>query len=47
MLTTTSPFRASTYKGRPAVFDTAARVFYLCATARRAREWARELNEGK
>ena len=36
-----------TYAGRPAVFDTVARVFYTCATHTRAREWARELNEGK
>ena len=37
----------TTYAGRPAVLDTVARVFYACATHTRAREWARELNEGK
>lgn len=40
-------FIPCTYAGRPAVFDTVSRVFYTCATHTRAREWARELNEGK
>ena len=40
-------FVPCTYAGKPAVFDTVARVFYVCATYTRAREWARELNEGK
>ena len=37
----------STESTKPAVFDTVARVFYTCATHTRARELARELNEGK
>jgi hypothetical protein len=40
-------FTPCTYCGKPAVYDTVARVFYTCETMRRARDWARELNEGK
>jgi hypothetical protein len=40
-------FTPCTYRGRPAVFDTVARVFYTCRTMQRARGWARELNEGR
>lgn len=40
-------FVPCTYAGKPAVFDTVARVFYICATHARAREWAAELNAGK
>ena len=40
-------FIPCTYAGKPAVLDTVSRVFYTCATHTRAREWARELNEGK
>ena len=40
-------FVPCTYAGKPAVLDTVSRVFYTCATHTRAREWARELNEGK
>ena len=40
-------FVPCTYAGKPAVLDTRTRVFYICATHTRARELARELNEGK
>ncbi len=40
-------FTACIYKGKPAVFDTSARVYYACRTMRRARQWAIELNQGK
>jgi hypothetical protein len=39
------PFIATTYKGKPAIMDTAARVFYECRTKARARERAAELNK--
>jgi hypothetical protein len=38
-------FIATTYKGKPAIMDTAARVFYECRTKARARERAAELNK--
>ena len=38
-------FIATTYRGRPAVMDITARVFYTCKTMERAREWAAELNQ--
>ena len=40
-------FSATTYQGKPAVYDSVSRVFYFCNSHRRAVEWARELNEGK
>ena len=40
-------FIPCTYKGLPAVLDTVTRVFYTCNSHTRARDWARELNEGK
>ena len=40
-------FVPCTYAGKPAVLDTQTWVFYTCATHARARDWARELNEGK
>jgi hypothetical protein len=40
-------FQACHYKGKPAVFDTVSRVFYMCKTMQRANEWAAELNAGK
>lgn len=40
------PFIASTYQGKPAVYDTVAKVFYTCSSKKRAKEWADELNSG-
>ena len=40
-------FIATTYKGKPAIMDTTARVFYECSTKAQARERAAELNKPK
>ena len=38
-------FIATTYKSKPAIMDTTARVFYECRTKAQARERAAELNK--
>ena len=40
-------FIATTYKGKPAIMDTTARVFYEFRTKTQARERASELNKPK
>ena len=40
-------FVATHYQGKPAVYDTTARVYYTCKTMQRANKWACELNAGK
>jgi hypothetical protein len=38
-------FIATTYKGKPAIMDTTARVFYECRTMAQAQQRAAELNK--
>lgn len=44
----TRPFLATTYRGKPAVYDTTARVYYFgYGSMRAAREQADALNKGE